>query len=304
MKYTEYKVFPGPEGLDALVERLTALGLPDLQIEDPSELEAFGGDGTGYGWNYVDESVLGGAGRPSASFYVAEGDRIPTEAEAFLSGLEVERNEIDDSAWLGHLHGSFEPTRYGERIVVKPDWAEYEPLEGDMVIDIDPGQAFGTGGSPTTSLALGMLEKLVKPGDRVLDVGCGTGILSILAAKLGASEVKAVDIDPLAVECAERNVELNGCADRVSVEWRDLVKGVDFTADIVAANLTLDILKMLFGCFEGVLAEKCVLVASGIISVRAEEALEAIRQAGFRPVETASEGEWTAVLAGRERGTE
>ncbi len=300
MKYTEYRVFAGAEGLDWLVERLTALDLPDLQIDDPAELEAFSGDGTDFGWNYVDESVLSGMGRPSAAFYLPEGEALSPEAEAFLAGRETVKNAVDDGLWMNRLHGCFEPTRYGERVVVKPDWAEYEAREGDIVIDIDPGQAFGTGGSPTTSLAMGMLEKLVKPGDRVLDVGCGTGILSILAARLGASEVKAVDIDPLAVECAKRNAELNGCGETVSVEWRDLVKGVDFTADVVAANLTLDILKMLFGCLKPVLAPDCTLIASGIITERAEEALEEIRKAGFRPAETAEEGEWTAVLAVRQ----
>ena len=300
MTYRKIRISAAPEELDALADRLGELGITELEISDPADLEIFEGDNSGYGWNYVDEEVLVRGKEASVSFYLPEGEALSAGAEELLRGYEVTESEVDDSLWMDNLQGYFVPTRYGEHVVVKPDWAEYEAEKDDIVIDIDPGQAFGTGSSPTTSLALQLLEKRMRRGARVLDVGCGTGILAILAAGMGASAVRAVDIDPLAVECSLKNVELNGCSGKVTVEQRDLVKGLDFTADIIAANLTVDILERLLETLGTVAAPGCLMIASGIIRHKEREGREALEKAGFRIEETVRDEEWVAFAAVRD----
>ena len=131
--------------------------------------------------------------------------------------------------------------------MVKPTWYDYDAEEGDLVIEIDPGMAFGTGTHETTSLCLRLMEDYMKPGDKVLDVGCGSGILAIAGALLGASEVLGVEIDPVAVEIAQENLELNKVTNVARAQYGDLTKGIDFKAEIVVANLMADLVMMLSG---------------------------------------------------------
>lgn len=299
MTYKEIRINCAPSELDSLIEALTAAGQADLQIDDPRELEVFEGDNTGYLWNYVDEELMEKRESAGVTFYLREEDQLSDRVSVVLRDFEYTVKNIDDGIWMNNLQGYFVPTRYGKHVIAKPVWSEYHPEVGDIVVDIDPGQAFGTGSSPTTALALGLLEKYMEPGKAVLDIGCGTGILGILASKMGATKVLCTDIDDLAVECTETNICLNGVQDRVSAEKRDLVKDVNFTADIVAANLTVDILERLFASFAHVLSDNCILIASGIIKEKERDGIEAAEKAGFRVVEVVRDGEWVAFAAGK-----
>ena len=181
--------------------------------------------------------------------------------------------------------------------MVKPTWEEYAPEEKDLVIESDPGMAFGTGTHETTSMCIKLMEKYVKPGDMVLDVGCGSGILSVAASLLGAGNTLAVDIDPEAVKVASENVVLNGCSDRVAVMEGNLVEGIDFKAHVVAANLMADLVMMLSSHVALHLLPGGIYISSGILTEKEKIVSDAIVKCGFRIIEVIHDGMWCAIAA-------
>ncbi len=297
MKYTEYRISCSTEQLDELIDRLNIAGMTDIIITDPKDAEQFSRISDGFAWNYVDDKVLEELSSASVSFYLEEGQAPEPEIARIAADYMLECSTGDDSVWLNEWKKYFKPTRYGRNIVIRPAWADYDPLPEDIVIKIEPGQAFGTGSSPTTALAMELLEEVIRPGDTMLDVGCGTGILSVLGAKLGAVRVHALDLDPEAVRSTVENARLNDCADRIYTEQRDLVDGLDFSADVVAANLTFDILLRLLPHVRPCCSGRRLLICSGIIDGRQDQLAEAIRAEGFTILKTLHDGEWNAILA-------
>ena len=300
MIYREYKLFTKTEELDALVDSLNAAGRTDLIINDPRDAELFaeGGD-TNYEWNFVDDSVIAELEAGAwVCFYTGENEVLSDAVLAIVRANDTKMTLADDQDWLHKWEEYYVPKKIGAITVSKPVWRDYEPKEGEIVIDIDPGLAFGTGSSPTTYLAVRLMEKYFRRGDEVLDVGCGTGILSVLAAKLGAAHVNAVDLDPEAVASTGKNVEINGCAELVDVHRGDLLADFDFTADAIAANLTAELVRRLV---DAGLADHCkgrgLLVASGIIDMKEDVTVEAIKCAGFSVLEILRDDCWVAVAA-------
>ncbi len=225
-----------------------------------------------------------------------------------LRGALMEREVADEdweSAWKEHFHVH----RPGHRTVVVPTWRDYEPEPEDIVVALDPGMAFGTGLHPTTRLCVRQLEQRVTAGITVLDVGAGSGILSIVAAKLGAKYVRAIEIDPVAVAIARDNMVSNGVADgRVDVEegslpttgqdpfGRDREGWPESGFDIVVANITADVLAELSVQLSGAVARGGVLIGSGIIADRFSLAVDALTTAGMRLVDAVSEEDWRAII--------
>ncbi len=330
MKYKEYKIYCEQDKLETLEAQLAALGIEEIIINDPADAELFSPEkAIGWFWNAVDESVLAQfRERPSVCFYLeAENSEDPSDPreERGASGIARERlsadqlrrrdwglaqllksyeasvSTVDDQDWLHKWEEYFVPARVSQSIVVKPVWHAYEASEGERVIEIDPGMAFGTGTHATTAMCVRLLEKYVKPGCSVLDVGCGSGILSVAAAKLGASDVMAVDLDPLVVESTERNVALNGCAGAVAVREGDLTKGLDYRADVVAANLMADLVILLSKDVARHCAPEAVFISSGILDEKEKEVSSAVEEAGFDILEVLHEDGWCAI-AGRYKG--
>jgi len=299
MTYKEYTVFTSVDDLDNLVDQLYILGFEGLIINDPRDAEMFkeGGE-TSYEWNFVSDEVIkeleSGA---KVSFYIEESKEISKKAEAFLKSYDLKLALVKDDNWLHAWEEYYVPTKLGAVTVAKPVWRDYEPKQGEIVIDIDPGLAFGTGTSPTTYLAVRLIEKYLKPGDEVLDVGCGTGILSILAAKLGAKHVNAIDLDPKAIESTNVNIELNKCQDIVDVYQGDLLKDFSFKADFIEANLTAEIVINLCQGLKDHCSGRGFLVASGIIDIKEDMTAKAIEAAGFDIVETIKDNCWVAIAA-------
>ena len=216
-----------------------------------------------------------------------------------------------ESAWREHFH----PHRVGYRSVVVPTWRDYEPEPDDIVIRLDPGMAFGTGLHPTTQLCARELERRVEAGATVLDVGCGSGILSIIAARLGASRALGVDIDPVAITAAQDNVEHNGLSDVIEIREGTLPRaGQDpFSAarqdwpetvianggwDVVAANLTAEVLEELAAPLANAVRSGGILIGSGIITEKFDLAAYALMDAGLRLIDAVSDesGDWRAVI--------
>lgn len=188
--------------------------------------------------------------------------------------------------------------KVSERFVVKPTWREYEPKEDELIIELDPGRAFGTGSHPTTSLCLKLMEENIKEGDSVIDVGTGSGILMIAADRLGASEVYGTDIDELAVESAKENLELNGISeDRAKVYLGNLVSVVNGKKfDVVVANILADVLLMLLNDISKVVKKDGLVIFSGIIDEKCELLKREVEALGMEILEVKADKEWRAML--------
>ena len=176
-------------------------------------------------------------------------------------------------------------------------WENYEAQEGDLIIELDPGMAFGTGTHETTSMCIRELEKYVDSTKRVFDIGCGSGILAIAAAKLGAKEVVAGDLDEVAVKVSKENCELNDVSDKVIVKHGSLFEVVEGKADVIVANIIADIIKILANDVSKFLSEDGVFISSGIIHAKIDEVVESLEKNGFEIAEIVKLGEWSAIVS-------
>ena len=204
--------------------------------------------------------------------------------------------KVSETDWSDEWKQYFHVTRVGKHIVVKPSWESYEPEAEDIVLELDPGMAFGTGTHPTTVLVLEALEKMVHPDTTVFDVGTGSGILAMTAAKLGAKSIKAVDIDGVAVRTAKDNIAKAGLADRIEVKQGDLLHGTEGKADVIVANILADIIILLLPDIPGKLKEGGLFFASGIIEDYQQAVTEAAEKAGLRVKEVTRIKDWVGLL--------
>ena len=188
--------------------------------------------------------------------------------------------------------------KVSERFVVKPTWREYEPKDDELIIELDPGRAFGTGSHPTTSLCLKLMKENIKEGNSVIDVGTGSGILMIAADRLGASEVYGTDIDELAVESAKENLELNGISEeRAKVYLGNLVSVVNGKKfDVVVANILADVLLILLNDISKVVKKDGLVIFSGIIDEKCELLKREVEALGMEILEVKADKEWRAML--------
>ncbi|MDO4393453.1 MAG: 50S ribosomal protein L11 methyltransferase [Bacillota bacterium] len=321
MKYTEFKVKGTSAGLELITAIMMNHGIDYISIDDPEDMEEILSRKHEYGWDYIEDNLKENLDRePALSVYFDEEDKsdiidvLKADIEQLgkdvaegkygsefdVGSLEITINESDDSQWKDKWKEFFHPSRITDRLVVKPSWEEYKPEKKDLVIEIDPGMAFGTGTHETTSLCMKLMEKYMGESAedvKVLDVGCGSGILSIAAALLGSADVLGVEIDKDAVQVARENVELNGCDDKVRVIEGDLTKGIDFKGNIIVANLMADLVMLLSESAKAHLEENGVFISSGILTDKEQMVSEAIEKAGFIIEEVMVDGEWCAIAA-------
>jgi len=198
------------------------------------------------------------------------------------------------NSWKKYLY----PEKVSEKFVVKPTWREYEPEENELVIELDPGRAFGTGSHPTTSLCLKIMEENIKPGNSVIDVGTGSGILMIAAEKLGATDIYGTDIDELAVEATKENLELNKIfSDTAEVYLGDLISVVkDKQFDVVVANILADVILLLLKDIFKVVKKDGLIIFSGIIEDKLPEIVKQVEEKGIEILEIKRDKEWRALL--------
>ncbi len=315
MKYIKGTVSTNDRGLDFLETKLMMLGIGSLEINDPKEIENLLNKKHSYDWDYIDDSVLClKSAEPSVSFYLShdeEGEKQEQAIREAVAGFKKEYGEelgslnivfevVDDADWKDKWKEYFKPAHITEKIVVKPTWEEYEKKPGEHIIEIDPGAAFGTGTHPTTTGCMVLMEKYLKEGMSVLDVGCGSGILAIGAGLLGAKDVLGIEIDPEAVRVGKENVELNGLSGKIRVEEGDLTKGVDYRADIITANLMADLVKMLTKDVAKHLKKGGIYISSGILLELKDELCSFIEGCGFEILEVYEnerDGGWCAIAA-------
>ena len=288
--------------LDKLDDTVAVMNMVSnyLQIEDYSDIDLK----TCYG-DLIDEAILNadktvayvsvyqsadGGVADTLVFLRERFDTLGIKAEISVSGV----NEED---WANSWKAYYKPIKIGEKIVIVPAWEKYSASPEEIVVRMDPGMAFGTGTHETTRLVIKLLEKYVKNGARVADVGCGSGILAICASKLGAGECKAYDIDPVAVKVANENIKDSGLKN-VTCEVSDLLKQVDRSGGaygVICANIVADIIIRMMPDVGALMDENSVILASGIIVERSDDVISGFEQHGFKIVERIDENGWCAL---------
>jgi ribosomal protein L11 methyltransferase len=313
MKWMELSINTNHEGVDLVSNLLYEVGVIGVVIEDPEDIKTLMADKDR--WDYIDFDLfrLEGDDVTVKGYLPFDGtlhDKLEMLKESLqtlskendnLGDLELATGEVEDQDWAENWKKYYKPLKIGQNIVIKPSWEDYEEKEGDIVIVLDPGMAFGTGTHETTSLCIQLLERFVKGGHRVLDIGCGSGILAVTAAKLGAGSVEAYDIQEMAVDIAAENVRKNRVANTVKVERGDLFERVTGKADIVVSNIIADIIIKMTANVKEYLKSGGIFIASGIIKDRIEEVITVMEQNNLEIVEKLILNGWGA-LASRARG--
>lgn len=322
MKFIEVKIYTSHQGVEALTAMLMEKGITGAVVDDPQDAEGLLDKKKEYEWDYIDKSLLeGGTREPVVSVFFEDSEEGRKQVQdlkiavmmlkskemegvfgwdADLGRLYAEDRIVDDGDWKDKWKEYFKPAKVTDRLVVKPTWEHYEKSGDEMIIEIDPGMAFGTGTHETTTMCLELMEQYLREGQSVLDIGCGSGILSIGAALLGSEHVLGIEIDPDAVRTARENVEANGVSGAVTVRQGDLTKDVEEKADLIAANLIAPLVIQLADSAAEHLNENGIFISSGILTERKEEVEAAIEKAGFAILEVREKGEWCAIAARKE----
>ena len=214
-----------------------------------------------------------------------------------IGSLELEKQNVQEQDWAENWKKYYKPFRAGEKLIIKPSWESYEAQEGDLVLELDPGMAFGTGTHETTYMCMEQLEKYVTPGCKAIDVGCGSGILALAAAKLGASDVLAIDLDELAVKASIENAQKNNLSDVVRVVHGDLLEKAEEKADVIVANIIADVICFLCGPAKKHLLPGGTFICSGIIREREEDVQAALAAAGYTVCSRLDKGSWVCLAA-------
>lgn len=276
--WIEVNVAVTHEAVEVVSEILTEAGSKGVAIEDPQLINDLRNSGT---WELCDIPEQQNTEVVTVSGYYADDEKLQNRLAEIEAGLaEVEERigkyrfgntrfrKVSKQDWANEWKQYFHVTHVGQSLVIKPSWEEYIAKEGEHVIEIDPGMAFGTGTHHTTNMMMERLEKVMPQDATVFDVGTGSGILAIAAALCGAKAVKAVDIDGVAVRVARENVADNHLSDKIEVREGDLLHGTEGKADVIIANIIADIIIMLMKDIPVKLNDNGIFLASGIIEER------------------------------------
>lgn len=309
MDWIEISIDTTTEGCDLVANVFYEVGAAGVVIEDPEEARAIIREKNG--WDYIEPGALNIEGNVVVVKGYLPADealdkRVDTVKKSLarmprghvnLGSLILNSHRVDDENWAESWKEFYKPFKIGENIVIKPSWEDYDPRRGDIVVTIDPGMAFGTGTHESTALCIELLEKWVNTGDRVFDIGCGSGILAIIAAKLGAGSVWAYDLQETAVNITRNNAKLNGVDGVVKAYRGDLLDGARNRANIIVSNIVADAIIRMGPSIPEHLTRDGIFIASGIIRDRKEEVRKALLNNGM---ETRAElicNEWIALTA-------
>jgi ribosomal protein L11 methyltransferase len=309
MKWSEVSIHTTHEATEAVANILHEAGASGVVIEDSAEPDRIHEDQYGEIWaldknDFPEEGVILKAYLPVNSFLIETVKDIELSIEGLSKfGLDVgknaiQMNEVDEEDWATAWKKYYHPVKISGRFTIVPTWEEYEPVESDeLIIELDPGMAFGTGTHPTTVLCLQALEKYVKPGDTVVDVGTGSGVLSIGAALLGASRVHALDLDQVAVIAASENIKLNQVESTVKVVHGNLLESVKEPADIIIANILAEVIISFSQDAYTILPKDGLFIVSGIIGQKRDLVKDDLVRKGFEIIESVLMEDWVAIIA-------
>ncbi|MDE6274110.1 MAG: 50S ribosomal protein L11 methyltransferase [Clostridiales bacterium] len=311
MKYTELTVHTTTEGSELVADVMWNYTTHGVTVCDMNDIIALQRDSTVY-WDYMDEELtapkktdvlvkcflsMESADETAKLIMHDIGERKDLSAGAIDFGtLEAVKRVIEGDDWIDVWKKHFRPLHIGARVVVVPEWIAYEKKEGEITVTLDSNMAFGTGEHETTSMCLELLQNYVNEGSVCIDVGCGSGILGIAAAKLGAKTCYLTDIDTIAVESAKHNCQKNGVSENVIVAHSNLLDNADIKGDVVFANITAEVLSLLAPSIPKNLKRDGVLILSGIIESRLSLVKEAYGAVGLHAIKEQKKGEWYALV--------
>ncbi|MDU5080578.1 50S ribosomal protein L11 methyltransferase [uncultured Tissierella sp.] len=307
MKWTEVQIKTTEELEDLVSNVLYDVGAAGLAIEDPRDIIEL--SQSKEKWDFVDPGLI------NQDFdgiiikaYFSEADDLENKIEEIKNRIkndpilntgesEIIIGMVDDNDWAESWKKYYKPIKIGERILIKPSWEEYVLEENDILIELDPGMAFGTGTHETTMMCTEALEKYVKQGDIVYDIGCGSGILSIVAAKLGAEKVVAVDLDELCVKVSNENIRLNDVDKIIEIKEGNLLDVVEGKANIIVSNIIAEIIAKMTKDLKAYLKEDGIFITSGIIVEKIELVENALVENGFKILDIKKLNGWACIIA-------
>lgn len=320
MDFLKIDIYTKSQAVDVLVMQLSELGINGFEIHDSADFDEFL-ENKDANWDYVDDGLMGLRTVPThITLYLQDNPQgLETLAELkgavnemfaaqpdFYGTPDIQIGNVREEDWANNWKQYYKPFCVGEKLIVKPSWEDVGDTGGRRVLEIDPASSFGTGQHHTTKMVMELLEEVVKGGERMLDLGCGSGILSIAGLLLGAGSVVMTDIFENAVNTAAENVGKNGFAsDKYTAYRGNIMDDAELRArigtgyDIITANIVADVIIGMSGLFGGFLSDGGTLIVSGIIDERLDEVLGALSENGFGAVTKRTAEGWNAVILKR-----
>lgn len=318
MNWTEVNIYTTTAGIEPVCGRLLNIGITNgFAIKDAGDFDEFLSNKTG-NWDYIDDDLMNlRSCETCVTVYLPDNNQGAEQLVGIRNELEILRSldtngefgrlaaepaNVREEDWANNWKQYFKPLKVGEKILIKPSWETVDNTDGRLILELDPASSFGTGQHHTTQLCLELLEKHMQKGGRLLDLGCGSGILSIGGVLLGAEYALAVDIEENSVRIAKENTEKNGISeDTVTVLCGNIITDDALRArigtgfDVITANIVADVIIAMSGCFAGFLKESGTLILSGIITERRQEVTDAVASKGFEILSVTEKGGWAAV---------
>lgn len=318
MEFKKIDVYTESEAVYPLTMQLSELGINGFEIHDSADFEDFL-ENKEMNWDYIDDDLMGLKNEKThITLYLQENvqgaemftalkgalaDIKSRDEDNFYGSLEIATGSIKEEDWANNWKQYYKPFNVGEKLIIKPTWEKVEDCGGRKILEIDPASSFGTGQHHTTKLVMETLEKVIEGGERVLDLGCGSGILSIAALLLGAEKAVMTDVFLNAVETASENVRQNGFSDKMFdaycgniIDDEELRKKIGEGYDVITANIVADVIIKMAPFFRGFLKKDGYIIVSGIITQRLDEVKSALSTENIRIEEIKEEAEWNALL--------
>ncbi len=311
MKWIEVQIKTTTELEEIVVNFMYDVGVTGLAIEDPNDILAF--QQSEEDWDFIDPSLINQNYEGIIiKGYFPESENLVEKIKLIRDGIEknpypgigktlgeVTITEVYEKDWAESWKKYYKPSKIGEKIVIKPTWEEYIRKDDEITIELDPGMAFGTGTHETTMMCIEALESYVKQDGLVYDIGCGSGILSIVAAKLGAGKVIGVDLDEVCVKVSRENIRLNEVEDIVEIKQGNLLDVLENKADVIVSNIIAEVIAHMIddGTVKNYLVEGGVFIASGIITDKIDMVEEKLNQNGFKILGTKIMNDWACLIA-------
>lgn len=311
MDWTEISIKTSQEGADIAAQAFYEVGITGLVIEDPDELSQLSKEE--FFWDYIDESMVGTSdGTVVIKAYLSSdsslGEKLSLIKDKInwlkkrdlgvdLGSLDIELASVREEDWSNTWKKYYKPMKVSDRIVIKPSWETYNKKKGQVILTLDPGMAFGTGTHETTMLCMQAIDQYIRPDHSLIDIGCGTGVLSIGALLLGAKAATAIDLDGNAVEIARKNAQINKVLDRMTLVHGNLLDEIEGSYDIVVANIIADVIIELSQYVTNYIKAGGLFISSGIIHERLDEVIEQIESVGLIIEKVEKMGEWAMVVS-------
>lgn len=314
-KFIQVDIYTSSRAMDGITGALAEYGITGFIIRDGADFEDFLADKNS-NWDYVDDSLMGlRDAEPCITLYIhenAQGQETLASIRALIAGyaennadgyygnIRMELANVKEEDWANNWKRFYKPFRVGKSLIIKPSWEDYPAKDGDKVLEIDPASTFGTGQHHTTKMVIELLEDVITGGERVLDLGCGSGILTIAALLFGAREASVCDIFENAVKTASENIEKNGFACFRAycgniIEDKKLRDEIGGGYNVICANIVADVIIGMSPLFCGFAAEDPRLIVSGIIDERLDEVKSALEKNGWKIEKQLNEEGWNAI---------